>query len=275
MKSLGIFAAKALALWLVLMAGMMIGGMLFFRGAAAIAPDGPLNATQAMIVVNGVEAFLLAWLAGRMRLRGWPLGLTLAGALFGIETFQSLVEAVVFNNDLHLPMASVFNGAFSGLFRDTLAGVAIAIMWRGDTLEPALPLRGFVWKFPLLAVFYVVCYFMAGAFIAWQSPAVRAFYAHVSQISIATLLEVQLVRGLIWAGLALLLVRSLRGGAWSRAALTGLSISVFMDLQLLYPNPVMPWPVRVMHLIEVGVSNFVFGFVAALILLMGSTARKS
>ena len=43
-----------------------------------------------------------------------------------------------------------------------------------------------------------------------------------------------------------------------------------MTPQLLYPNPVMPWAVRSMHMIEVGTSNLVFGALAALILLAGA-----
>ena len=49
--------------------------------------------------------------------------------------------------------------------------------------------------------------------------------------------------------------------------LTCVAFSVLMALPLLYPNPLMPWPVRQVHLIEVGVSNFLFGVLAALIML--------
>ena len=100
---------------------------------------------------------------------------------------------------------------------------------------------------------------------------VRAFYANIGDISLPYLLTVQFVRGLMWAGIVLLLVRALRGGVWLKASLSGLALSVIMDLQLLYPNPVMPWPVRSVHMVEVGISNFVFGALAVLIL----TARRA
>jgi ABC-type Co2+ transport system permease subunit len=73
----------------------------------------------------------------------------------------------------------------------------------------------------------------------------------------------------------LLLVRALRGSLWEKAALLGLALSVIMDLQLLFPNPVMPWPVRSVHMVEVGVSNFVFGVLAAAIVLSGARARSA
>jgi hypothetical protein len=62
---------------------------------------------------------------------------------------------------------------------------------------------------------------------------------------------------------------SLTGGVWRRALLTGAAFSVLMALPLLYPNPLMPWPVRQVHLVEVGVSNFLFGIVVSLLLLWG------
>lgn len=275
MKTHLIWAAKAVGLWLVLVAGMMAGGMLFFRGAPTIAPDGPFDAGQALLVVNAGVAVVLAWLAERARLRGPALGLTLASALFGIETVMSLIEAVVFNNDLKMSMTTMWNGAFSNLLRDVGTGVAIALMWRGRALEASLALRGLAWKFPVIAVLYVVCYFVAGSFIAWQSAEVRAYYANIADISLPYLLAVQFVRGLMWAGIVLLLARALRGSLWTKAVLSGVALSVIMDLQLLFPNPVMPWPVRSVHMVEVGISNFVFGALAGLILLSGGRARSA
>jgi len=271
----GLWAAKAVGLWLVLVIGMVVGGLLFFRGAPAITPDGPFDAGQAMLVVNGGVAVVLALLAERSRLRGFALGVTLAAALYGIETVMSLIEAVVFNNDLKMPLDSVWKGALSGLVRDALAGVAIALMWRGQTAEVPLALRGLGWKFPVIAVLYIVCYFVAGTFIAWQSAEVRAFYANVGDISLPYLVGVQFVRGLMWAAIVLLLMRALRGGLWAKALLSGLALSLLMDLQLLYPNAVMPWPVRSVHMVEVGISNFVFGALAAAILLSGARARSA
>jgi hypothetical protein len=275
MKAATIWLVKTVVLWAVLMAGMVAGGLLLFQGAPPIPADGPLDAGQAMLVVNAGVALILAWLAERMRLRGLSLGITIGVALFGIETVMSLIEAVVFNNDLKMSMDSVWKGALSNLLRDVLVGAAIAFMWRGQSVEAAPVLRGFAWKFPVIAVLYVVCYFVAGAFIAWQSAEVRAFYANIGDISLPYLLTVQFVRGLMWAGIVLLLVHALRGSLWEKALLSGLAVSVLMDLQLLYPNPVMPWPVRSVHMVEVGVSNFVFGVLAVAILLSGAKARSA
>jgi hypothetical protein len=47
---------------------------------------------------------------------------------------------------------------------------------------------------------------------------------------------------------------------------------VLVAAPLLYPNPYMPWPVRRMHLLEVGLSNALFGAFAGWTL--GPRARR-
>ena len=257
-------------LWLVLVFGQGFGGWLIFRHTPAFPADGPLGAGQAVLVVSAIDAVILTLLASRMRARGWMLGLLLAFLLFGVQSGLSLIEAVVFGQDVRLSSEIVLGSAAASLIRAILAGVAIALLWRrrGGGGDKPLRLSGFVWKVPAIAVLYVACYFLAGSQIAWRSAAVRAFYANVQQIAPAALVTVQLARGLIWAGFAWLLARELGRSAWRTALLTGLAFSGLMVPQLLYPNPAMPWPVRAAHMVEVGVSNLVFGALAALIMLI-------
>jgi hypothetical protein len=213
---------------------------------------------------------ILVVIAGSMRARGWTLGLVLAGVLLSVQTGQSLIEAAVFGRDVRLSSALMFGVAATAVLRGAFAAAMIARLWRGRAHGPAARLTGLVWKLPLIAILYVLCYFTAGALIAWPSPAIRAYYAHVGQIDSGFLWAVQFGRGLVWAGLAVLLIRGLAVPAWRSALLTGLAFSGFMTPQLLYPNPVMPWAVRSMHMIEVGTSNLVFGALAALILVAGA-----
>jgi hypothetical protein len=270
MKSFAMSLLKAAALWAVLVIGQALGGALFYRGAAAVASDGPLDAGQALLVVNAIEAVVLVLLAAFMRLRGWRLGLTLAVVLFGVETFQVSIEAVVFNASVGLSGTLLYSDAASGLLHAALAGAAAAVMWRGPGEAP-LKLRGLVWKAPLIAVIYIVCYFIAGIQIAMRFAAVRAFYAdRIGHIDFGFLVGLQFFRGLIWCGLVWLMARGLSRPARRAALLAGLALTGLMDPLLLYPNPIMPWPMRVAHLIEIGVSNTVFGVIAALILLAGA-----
>jgi hypothetical protein len=270
MKRVGLILAKALALFIVLLVGQVAGGLLFFHGAPkAFTDTGPLDASQALLVANAADAIILTVLAGSMRTRGWSLGLLSAGVLFMVQTGLSMIETVVFNGDIGMSNAVVVGVVAAGLVRDALAGAAVALLWRG-TSEAGLKLTGLFWKAPLVGIFYIVCYFAAGALIAWPHAAVRAFYAHVGQINFGLLLSVQFVRGLAWCAIAWFMARSLTGPARRAALLTGLAFAGFTFPQLLLPNPVMPWPVRSAHMEEIGVSNFVFGAIITLLLRMGA-----
>jgi hypothetical protein len=272
MKGTGFVKAAALAV--VLLAAGMVGGMPFHWDVPPPLKGEPWPGWAGLIVVAVIGAVILTLLAERSTARGWKLGLVLGIVLFAVESGLSEIEAVAFNNDLKIPFSLIVNGTLSSLIRDVMAGIAVALLWRtGETAE-APRLRGPWWKLPAIAVLYFACYFAAGLW-AYAQPVNHAFYVHGPQISLAFLAELELGRGLIWSALAALMACYLRGPAWSAALLTGVTFSVLMAAQLLLPNPFMPWPLRCVHIVEIGVSNLVFGFLASLIWLSGSTARSS
>jgi len=273
MKDLAKDAGRGILLWILLLVGQSVAGVLFFRNIRPFPSDGPLDAGQALLLVNLIDAAILVPLARYARLRGWALGLMLGGLLFGVQIFQSEVETLIFNSDIGMPAGLFVAILLGGLLRDGLAVIGIALLWRG-TSGAGFNVKGLAWKAPAVAILYVLCYFCAGQMIAWQSAAVRAFYAHVGLIGRNSLIVLQFGRGLIWCGLAWLVLRSLSGPLWRTALLTGLAFSGLMIPALLFPNPVMPWPVRSVHMVEVGVSNFLFGALAIWILGFG-TSRGS
>ena len=89
-----------------------------------------------------------------------------------------------------------------------------------------------------------------GGFLAQMATVLR---------STPWLIPIQIVRAMCWVVLALPVVRSLKG-QWQETALAvGLLFAVVMNAQLLLPNPYMPEPVRMVHLVETTSSNFIFG----------------
>ena len=272
MKGLVKDAGKALLLWMLLVVGQSLGGVIFFRNIQPFPSDGPVDAGQALLIVNLIDAVILVLLASRARLRGPALGLMLGGLLFGVQVFQSEVETLIFNGDIGMSGALFAAILWSGLLRDVLAAIGIAFLWRG-TSAPDSKVEGLAWKAPAIAILYVVCYFCAGQLIAWQSADVRTFYAHVDQIGQMALVALQFARGLVWCGLAWLVLRTLSGPLWRTSLLTGLAFSGLMVPALLFPNPVMPWPVRSVHMVEVGLSNFLFGMLA--IWIIGSRSGRA
>jgi len=76
----------------------------------------------------------------------------------------------------------------------------------------------------------------------------------------------QLLRGIIWASLAGLVIQMTTGNWWIKGIIIGLLFGVMATGGLLLPNPYMPAEVRWIHLWETSTSNFLFGFVAGWIL---------
>ncbi|MBR9998663.1 MAG: hypothetical protein KFF73_06820, partial [Cyclobacteriaceae bacterium] len=137
--------------------------------------------------------------------------------------------------------------------------------------------RDLIWKIAFLVlIVYPALYFLAGYYIAWQSEPVRMFYTGSSEMESfgkmmaanikSGLYGFQILRGLIWAGLAIPLYLMLEGSCWLKAVMTGLLFSLLMNAQHLLPNPYFPQEVSKVHFIETASSNFLWGFIIILLL---------
>ena len=269
MREMAIQAAKIVALWLVLIVASMLGSTLFGLTGPVVAGDGPLSVGQAFLVVNALAAVVLGALAARMTGPMWRRAALLFLLLYCLETLLSQIEALFFGQWLGMPEGLLPALAGSDAVKALAASAAAAWLWR--VREPTGPVpTGLAWKLPVIVAAYIFAYYTAGYFIAWQSEAVRAFYGNGVEIDNATLLLVQVGRGAIWAALALAAGWSLAGPPLHRGVLTGAAFAVFMAVPLLYPNAFMPWPVRSVHLVEIAVSNFLFGLFAVLLLVRGT-----
>ena len=105
----------------------------------------------------------------------------------------------------------------------------------------------------------------------WIADRIYALEGHAWRLQDGFITQAVLhVGGRRFSALAWLLVRSLSGPAWQAALLVGLAFAGLMAPALLFPNPAMPWPVRWVHMVEIGVSNFLFGLIAAFVLRLGA-----
>ena len=268
MKQGLIAAAKMLAIWIALLAGTVAGSLLATLPAPA-GGDGPLGAGQALLAVAALFALVLASLSARLNGPYWQRAAILFVLLYALETLLSLVESLFFGAFLHLPEGLLGGLAAVNAVKSALAALVAATLWRGEG-EPAA-IDGLAWKLPAIAFLYILLYFGAGQFIAWQSAAVRAYYGEGLAIDTGRLILLQIGRGAAWAGLAWLLARSLRGSAPVKAVLVGAAFAILMTAPLIFPNALMPWAVRQVHLVEIGVSNFLFGLLAVLLLSWSGT----
>jgi hypothetical protein len=74
----------------------------------------------------------------------------------------------------------------------------------------------------------------------------------------------QVFRGVCWAVFGFtLLYCSTMNSLMRQGFLMGLLFAMVMTAQLLIPNPYMPPDIRAIHALEVGCSNFIWGFTVA------------
>jgi hypothetical protein len=225
------------------------------RGAPTIPGDLP-----ASILASAITVGLLSILSGRVAGRGPRRVLTLSALLF-VPQANNFTELIIFPLDLRAHLAPL-------LLLQT-ATLALATAWVLDRLTPAGPDSLSVWPSRrsnsgwlrrLLAcdVAYAAVYIVAGLTV-W--PFVRPFYESRAMPTPAAVLSMQVLRGFVFVGLLTWLVHELRVRRWVAMLLGGFSLAVFSGVELIVPSPYLPDFARLAHLVEIGVSNVVYGTV--------------
>jgi hypothetical protein len=223
--------------------------------------------------VNGLTAVTLATIAATARVRGWRLFVLLFAAYFLISSAMMQLETLWFNDSLKLPLKAVGQITATSAVAALVTALAGGLLfWPKASVADPVP-ASLTWRIALMAVIYVVLYYGAGFLIAWQSAAVRAYYSNGVNIPFVPTVLFQILRGTLWAIIALFIVTRLKGSLMRRALVMGLLFSVMAAAQLLYPTSFFPWAVRAAHLVEVGISEFVYGVVVTLVLLAGAAKR--
>jgi hypothetical protein len=280
LKPLGILArllGAVIVMIIAFMAGSVVSGS---DTAVRLTAAEAQQSGQVLLMVSAVNALLLSYLALRSRWHGWKLAGTLFLVQFGIETFMSQIETIVFNGALQLTASQVFMVFAMGFVR-ALVFAPLAVWVLGKTRKDAaedepnirlvFSMSEWVKRLTLLAVLYIVVYYLFGYFVAWQSADLREFYSgsreilpfftHMARLlTTDTLLTpIQFVRGLMWVGLVLPIARMFKGGKLETCFAIALTLSVLLADFILFPNPYMPEPVRMAHFTELWSSMAVFG----------------
>ncbi len=244
-------------------AALALGTMI--SGAASIALFGDLGIPQSegalpwQIASWLIIAATLVWLGYRSRPRGWPLAFALGLLYFGISIFNSIIEARFF---YLISSRQLFAILFMSAVATILFALALALILRGLP-EPAGTDPGWLpratWARVAIGAFaYLVVYFAAGMSIM---PFIEDFYAQRQMPRGLHVIAMQLlIRGPVFVALMALLVRMSAAGRRETAVMTGAALSILGGIaMLIVPNPFIPDPTRWAHLVEVGVSNFVYG----------------
>ena len=263
----------------------VVSGALLANVSPQPAPEEAGAVLLTLLVVSLINAAVWSYVILRAGWTGWKLILTIFLVFFGVTTLMPQIETAFF-------ITTLPPGMLSRLF---IAGAIIAAVFsplsvlilgkarsRSDGMSwPRMSAGAWVVKLSLIVVIYMVIYFTFGYFIAWQSAAVRAYYggsdpgSFFAQIASVlrdqpSLFLLQAARALLWAAIALPIIRMMKG-KWWEAGLAVALVFAASSSQLLLPNPLMPYEVRMAHLLETATSNFLFGWLVVLTLRTSST----
>lgn len=265
----------------------VVSGALLSTPQNQPSPAEAATALAALLAVSVINAAVWTWVVIRSRWSGWKLILTIFFVFYGVGTLMPQIETAYFVTNL--PPGMLTRLFIAGLIMAAVfSPLAVLILGRArrrinGTSGLTMPVSAWAIKLSLIAVVYVVIYFTFGYFIAWKNPAVREYYGgtdpgnFIGQMTnvIRTdplLLLLQFARGLLWAAIAVPVIRMMKGDWWEAGLAVALLFAMTSSL-LLLPNPLMPADVRMAHLLETSTSNFLFGWLVVLI-LRGTRSSK-
>jgi hypothetical protein len=202
----------------------------------------------------GMIAAVLALAARVVTGSGRRLIVALVILAFGVGSINSLIEAVVFDV---MPLAEVPPAIVRQLVLALVMSFAVIVIlgkWGENNLYSSVPQFRPV-RLAAAALGYLVLYLAAGALVF---PFVKDFYATKALPTLSILIPLQLFRGFLYV---LYAWPWLRLGPRHVGWVLGLVYAVLGGVAplLVDGNPYLPREVRMPHLVEVGVSNFVFG----------------
>jgi hypothetical protein len=213
-----------------------------------------------------LTAVVLSFFLTVSRWSGVRAFVSVALLYWGVSHFNTLTEAIFFGLDLGgvsvpvLVVATVLSAAVVSAGLVFLSG-----RWKEGaegTVAPAMSERttaSWAGRIVLAAFCYYVCYFIAGIIVF---PFVQDFYANKPLPSVGGLFAMQMVRGSVYAAIGLMLARAVVIGRTATAIAFGAALSILGGLSpLLPPNPLMPEHIRLPHMVEIGISNFVVGMI--------------
>ena len=262
---------------------VVVSGALLSTTAEQPTPSDASATLSALLAVSFINAAVWTYIIRRSSWTGWKLILTVLLLFYGVNTFMPQIETAYFIQRLPpgmLPRLFLAGVIIAAVF----APLAVLILGKAKTRANEtsrdswlkLPLTAWLVKLSLIVIAYLLIYFTFGYFIAWKNDAVRAYYNGEDPGNIIThlanvlrdepvLFVLQAVRALLWAALAVPVIKMIKGEWWESGFAVALLFAVMPSL-LLLPNPLMPDEVRMAHLLETTTSNFLFGWLVVLIL---------
>jgi hypothetical protein len=201
---------------------------------------------------------------------------------YGVTSLMVAIEAIYLPETLpsDLVVRLVVNGAITAALFAFSVVLIHGRMKRGKEPQESnsrlvMPWTQWIWKLALIGLSWVVLFILFGALVflplAGQlAPAVLDEYASLEMP--AWVLPFQALRAMLWAVLALPVIRMMKGPWWETGLAVALAFALLMGGNLLRPTD-MQIGLQAAHLVEVFGENLVFGWVIVW-LLHRSHGRK-
>lgn len=279
---------KRIVVWLGLSVLMMIFWIVGIFIGNAIFPSSLIEAAASsdnnelmFFLVCAMNTGIIVYFIYNQRTTGWKLVGILFLVIFGIQYFMSQIETLWFNDSLQLPINGIWAIVSGGAIMNLI--IALLATWltgnfssskESDSKKLKLEVQPLIIRGVIFSVvIWPLVYFMAGYFIAWQFTEIRVFYSGTSEMApFLTIMEdnfasglyyFQIFRGVLWILIALLVCSVTRGSMIHKGIVLGLLFMFLGSSGLLLDNPVMPYMVRMGHLVETASSNFIWGIILA------------
>lgn len=279
--------------------------IVFVFAAGTVAPylplipaePGPVPANTGLLIICIASVLVITSMIHSSRWHGWKLIVAMPVAYYLVVTIVTQLEAWYFLLGVTIGPELMIRLFLQGMpVAFVFIPLAVLIMGRvraqpGESRVPdIIPMSGkeWLWKLVLIYLAYLVLYYAAGYFIAWQNPDVRAFYGapgdplpfFQQMLHIFTkdpwLTPYQFLRTMVWVAGAYLMIRGSRLTLVQTAIIVGLVLSVPQNIGHLLPNSLIPLnSVRLSHLVETASSTFVFGVIVTWLLYPKYMIEKS
>ena len=268
--------------------------LLFFLFSVTSVVVGLTDFTQAtnrmgvivtLLFVCALNSIVLSYPIVRSRWTGWRLSLAIFFVFYGVMTFLSQIETVVFLKYLvdivpteiipRLFMQGIIIAALFSPLAVLIHGKMKKARESQKSSQPiAMPWTEWIWKLVLIAVIYVTIYISFGAFVAMPLGG-KVFQDYYAGLKLPVwILPFQMLRAMVWTALALPVIRMMKGSWWEAGLAVSLLFSVLMGSLLLLPNPYMPDRIRIAHFVEILSSNFIFGWIIVWLLNQHHTSLR-
>jgi len=223
-----------------------------------------------------LQAMVIGYPIVQTNWSGWRLIGTVFLVYFGIATFMTQIEAVVFLQYLVniVPTEDTFKLFFNGaVIAAILAPKAVIIHGKylkteegtEETAKIVMNTKQWIVKLGLVAIIYAIIYVLFGALVfkPLAGAAFDEFYAGLQMPD--WIIPFQLIRGILFAFLAFPVIRMLKGSFGETGWTVSLLYSVLLASLVLPPNEFMPTTIRLSHMIELFTSMFLFGWVITML----------